>query len=400
MKAVWRYVKQVEKHLPRERRVEVAGELYASLKRKAEAEEAAKGRKLAPDEIAALLASFGEPPAVAARFAVAPGSRNGLLERYLAAVVRRLPAGQSYDILAELREAIGARIEAREEALGRRLGDEDISAILKDFGHPVIVASRYCGQEYLVGPQLYPWFWPAQRTAVGIVTGVLAVLIGIGLLQAERPLSRFIGSLDDLAQAAFLTFGVVTAVFVLLEHSGSQLARRAIDWKPRDLPHDHVRAPKGLFESVFSLLCDVIFILWWVRWVTFPNTMGQGEEAVSLHFSAAWEPVHGVILVLACLSAAVHLADIAHPAWSRIRSGVTMLGYAGGVAVAWMLLSAGPLVDVSAPEGAGERLRLAQWLVDGPFRWALIVAAVIWGVSAMVEAGRQMRAIRLLAMAA
>ena len=41
MKRIWSYVKQVEKHLPRGRRVEVAGEIYATLKRKAEAEQAA-----------------------------------------------------------------------------------------------------------------------------------------------------------------------------------------------------------------------------------------------------------------------------------------------------------------------------------------------------------------------
>ncbi len=397
MKPVWRHVKQVEKHLPRDRRVEVAGEIYATLKKKVEAEQAALGRKLDDAEIAALLREFGEPEAVAARYSAPAGERRELVERYLGAVARRLPVGQSYDILAELREAIGERIAGREEALGRAASDEDVAAILKEFGHPVIVASRYRGQEYLIGPQLYPWFWPAQRTAVGLAIGLLAVVLGLDLLDAERPVSSFLRSLDDLAGIALFVFGAVTAVFVVLERTQARMDWATLKWNPRQLPPDNVRAPKGLFESVFSLLCDVIFILWWTRWISFPNRLGGGEEQVTLHFSTVWEPVHVAILVLACLSAAVHLADIVHPGWSRIRSAVAIAGYVGGVVVVWALLSSGPLVEIMASDGAERRASQAQWLVNGPFRWSLMVAALIWGGSAVVELRRQMRAMRRLA---
>ncbi len=394
MKRIWSYVKQVERHLPRHRRVEVAGEIYATVKRKAEAEQASLGRRLTDAEIEAVLRGFGEPAAVAARFSSTAGGGHSLLERYLGAIARRLPVGQSYDILAELREAIGGQIEAREDELGRSLTDDDVAAILKAFGHPVIVASRYRQQDYLIGPQLYPWFWPAQRAAVGIVVGVLAVLMGIDLLDAARPVSGFIGVLDNLWGAALFTFGAVTAVFVIMERARSPLTQLVQAWNPRLLPEDHIRRPKTLFDSVFSLLCDVIFILWWVRWVSFPSTLSDGEGEVALHLSPAWEPVYMAILVLACVSAAAHLADIVHPGWSRLRSAVATLGYAGGVAVIWSLLSSGPLVELAVTPGAEDRVAQVEWLVNGPFRWSLIALAVIWSVAAVVEAGRQVRAIR------
>ncbi|RYD85726.1 MAG: hypothetical protein EOP61_38590, partial [Sphingomonadales bacterium] len=69
-----------------------------------------------------------------------------LIERYLGAVRWNLPAGKTDDILAELREVIESRIEDREEALGRSLDRNEISALLKEFGHPITVAGGYHDQ--------------------------------------------------------------------------------------------------------------------------------------------------------------------------------------------------------------------------------------------------------------
>ena len=57
-----------------------------------------------------------------------------MIARYLAAVERRLPDDAAKDIIAELREAIDSRVEAKEAELGRAAGDDEIAAVLKDFG--------------------------------------------------------------------------------------------------------------------------------------------------------------------------------------------------------------------------------------------------------------------------
>ena len=66
-----------------------------------------------------------------------------LIDRYLNAVAAQLPQDERADIIAELRDLILSRFEAREEELGRALTDDEKEAILHEIGHPLVVAARY-----------------------------------------------------------------------------------------------------------------------------------------------------------------------------------------------------------------------------------------------------------------
>src|SRR5215475_15228174 len=79
-----------------------------------------------------------------------------LLDRYLQAVRFWLPKAQQDDIIAELSEDLQSQIDDKEEELGRCLDKEEVSAILKRCGSPILVASRYRPQTYLIGPALFP----------------------------------------------------------------------------------------------------------------------------------------------------------------------------------------------------------------------------------------------------
>jgi hypothetical protein len=54
-------------------------------------------------------------------------------------------AAKADDIAAELRDVIASRIEDREESLGRPLAEKEVSALLREFGHPLVVAARRSG---------------------------------------------------------------------------------------------------------------------------------------------------------------------------------------------------------------------------------------------------------------
>ena len=73
-----------------------------------------------------------------------------LLDRYLQSVKWLLPKEQKKDILAELSEDIRSQIEEKEAELGRRLDESDLEAILRRWGHPMLVAQRYLPQQYLI----------------------------------------------------------------------------------------------------------------------------------------------------------------------------------------------------------------------------------------------------------
>ena len=87
-----------------------------------------------------------------------------LVDRYLAAVSRQLPEKQRADITAELRDLLLSQFEAKEEELDRPLTLDETEALLKDFGHPMAVAGRYRKVQYLIGPDIFP-FWPDGRLA-------------------------------------------------------------------------------------------------------------------------------------------------------------------------------------------------------------------------------------------
>src|SRR2546427_8606283 len=79
-----------------------------------------------------------------------------LVERYLQAVRFWLPKAQQEDILAELSEDLRSQIEEKETELGRPLDEAEMAAILKRCGSPIVVASRFQSQQYLIGPALFP----------------------------------------------------------------------------------------------------------------------------------------------------------------------------------------------------------------------------------------------------
>ncbi len=316
-----------------------------------------------------------------------------LMDRYLAAVERRLPKETAKDIVAELREAISAKLEAQEAELGRAAETEHLSAIIKDFGHPVVVASRYSGRDYLIGPRLYPWFWDAQRVGVGLVFVLGIIIAAVRALESNRAMAAVIQGIGGAIEMAIWTFGVVTVVFIIMERTKADI-QLAKGWDPRRLPQDHIRAPRPLFDSVFALAFDAIFILWWIKVVDFPNDVPGRNNSMELHFAEAWGQVHTPILVLALLTAAVHISDIVHPAWSRLRAVVSIVGHIGGLAVLWVLYRAGPLVSVTASAAESQRaLELAN-TINRFFDPVLGFIGLIWAIGMGVEIWRLIRSMR------
>jgi hypothetical protein len=396
MNPIWDYVKKVERHLPAVRRTEVAGALYTTLKARKEAMERAKGAKATEAEIAAMLAAEGDPAAVAARIAGSPGEHD-LVSRYLASVERHLPREGVLDVMAELREALRAKIEETEERLGRAATADEIASVLKAFGAPPVVASRYEGRMQLIGPVLYPWFWPTQRTALGITAAVYLVLVALRSLASDNPIQAMLQRVDNVIGIGLMAFAAVTLVFIAVERWGDPVNLFEKRWDPKTLPRDNIRKPRSLFESGVSLFFDVLFILVWLKFVPFPNELPLRDGAsVSIVLSPAWSVVYWPILALALLAAAGHVHDMVRPAWNRLRSGISIVGYAGGLVVLWVLFQGRPFVDVQPRPGTSpEELERAVRLVDGVVLVSLGVTALAWAILLGLEVWRQVRASRL-----
>lgn len=158
-----------------------------------------------------------------------------LLDRYLNAVRFWLPNAQQDDIIAELGDDIRSQIDDRESTLGRPLTDDDLAALLKERGHPMLMAARYLPQRSLIGPVLYPAYLVVLRIVVlWILVPVFILIVGpVTVLTAANPTLASIGTLWNLAMAAVFTLGVITLVFAILER---RPVRELEKWDPRKLP--------------------------------------------------------------------------------------------------------------------------------------------------------------------
>ena len=116
----------------------------------------------------------------------------------LQAVKFFLPRSQQDDIIRELSENLIARMQDREEELRRPLDEVEQAAILREHGHPMLVAGRYRTRQQLIGPTFFPLYLLALNMGVGvallvsIVLGVVtAALYGDHFGVFSKPRSRF-----------------------------------------------------------------------------------------------------------------------------------------------------------------------------------------------------------------
>jgi len=195
-----------------------------------------------------------------------------LLERYLYEIGRRLPAKQREDIVKELRSLLGDALDARTQ--GRDATEADVEAVLREFGSPAEVASRYAGERYLIGPRMFDLYWLVLRIVVLCMTGGLLIALAVGLMTDTSTVGgavrRIVEFFPNLLTAAFTAFGYVTGIFFLVERAAARKELRIplekSEWNPKDLPRVPVRedrvGPVGpIVAIVFTLFAMWLFNL-------------------------------------------------------------------------------------------------------------------------------------------
>jgi hypothetical protein len=113
-----------------------------------------------------------------------------LVDRYLASVRRNLPPAKADDIAAELADELQSRIEDREARLGRSLTEAETSAMLREFGHPLVIAARYRPHQYLIGPAVYPFYLYAMKVVLATGATLLVGLAALSLILGDNHIVR------------------------------------------------------------------------------------------------------------------------------------------------------------------------------------------------------------------
>src|ERR671911_522881 len=100
-----------------------------------------------------------------------------LVDRYVHAVKRHLPASQQEDIANELMDDILSKMKEREDEFGHPLDGAEQEAVLRQYGHPYLLAMRYRPQQYLIGPSVFPFYWTALKVTLAVALAVHVVVV-------------------------------------------------------------------------------------------------------------------------------------------------------------------------------------------------------------------------------
>ena len=123
-----------------------------------------------------------------------------------------------------------------QDAVDERAGDgqpteQTATKVLLDFGPPEQMAAQYHATQYVIGPQLYPFY----RFVATIVLSVMAVLYLVLMIltlvtgDSADTASVIWNFLLEFAQAAVISLGVITLIFAGIERVwGGNLSSTAI----------------------------------------------------------------------------------------------------------------------------------------------------------------------------
>ncbi|MBB5744875.1 hypothetical protein [Brevundimonas variabilis] len=303
-----------------------------------------------------------------------------LLEHYLAAVAAQLDRGQREDIIAELRDTLLTRFEEREAALGRDLTDSEREAILREMGHPLVVAARYGkGPQHLVGPDLFPWWLFAVKAGLLIIVALHLVDVFFSLFAGAGGFQDAIRHLFIIPfEAGLVWIGIATVAAYVIERTGWRPGFMT-DWRVKDLPvlklsdpeawraamtgekerpaaaaawaapKAPARWPAG--EAIFGILVLGVFIAWWGGFQTSgmqPVTLSRTGELLTV--APVWAANFVPILLLAIFQLWIELLRLMRPQWVRFIAGLQVVAAGVGIAILWTIFQVGHWFTLSDGE--------------------------------------------------
>lgn len=279
-----------------------------------------------------------------------------LVERYVHAVRFWLPRAQQGDVAAELAEDIHSQIEEQEAALGRKLNESEVEPLLKRRGSPLLVASRYRPQQYLIGPTLFPVYrFVLIIVALCYLVPWFLTWVGLAIFDPHFHVSfgRTFGPLwGTFWITTFIALGVVTLIFAILERVDSR-TKFLSDWNPLELPsvRDPHRIPR--LNSSIDLGANLAFAVWWATdmW----STTIFNRNGVRIVLAPVWKYFLWAFLLIAVANILLAAVNLARPYWTWLRASIQLLLTCASAVAFCALCKANLLAEIVVPNLAPDR---------------------------------------------
>ena len=316
----------------------------------------------------------------------------GLLDRYLDAVRFWLPREQQDSIIAELGDDIRSQIEETEASMGHRLSEDELAALLKQRGHPMLMAGRYLPQRSLIGPLLYPAYVVALRVVVlWVLIPVFVLIVGpVTIATAANPTAASFQTLWSLGMSCVFALGVVTLVFAILERHP---IREIENWDPRKLPRivrtRPVNDPGGPIPrstAIAELVFGVIFTGFCIQVAWY--RAGFDLEPVHVAFAPVWRLVYFPALAIFAVGIVTGWTGLMWPTRARLRATIRLATDALMFTVLALLTNANSwFVLTSAKLTVSQLAEITKW-VDLGVKIMLASAAIITAIDVVQEIRR------------
>lgn len=322
-----------------------------------------------------------------------------LLERYLRAVKFFLPRRQQDDILRELSENILSQMEDKAAELGRPLNESEQAAILKQHGHPFVVASRFRNTpvQYLIGPVVFPFYWFVLKILFWIGLGVCA-LNSIALLSSGEPVRQLFHRLLAFTDVALPVFGWVT--FVFAAHDFFQAKFHLVDklngrWDPRSLPA--IATPPQRVrrsQSIFGLIAGTVYIAWLLA-VPYHPYLIFGPAASALRLAPEWHRFYLPVVVLAIAGLAQAVVNLVRPEWTWLAPVTRLVSNVVVLVILRLILKANSYDFVLVADFAnGARYEIVAHIANITILCTLASVALGLSIAVIIQAWQCLKEIR------
>jgi hypothetical protein len=317
-----------------------------------------------------------------------------ILEKYLNSVRSALPESQRDDIVRELSENLHDQIEDKENELGRPLQDAEVEEILKQHGHPMVVASRYrqdkrsvaFGPE-LIGPVVFPFYVRVLKFNLGI-SAVILFIVAVALFFGGHPMTA-----GNLFPAIFfqvtIQFAIVTLIFAAADrhfkkHPESWNYRDAKSswhpafsydsWAKSKAKNDSGRVSR--MDSIAQIVALGVSLVW-LRVAEGAPFLIFGPAAAFLRPAPVWHQFYWPVVAIAWVGILQGFINLVRPDWLRV-----MVLYRALTAIAWLVilffvLKTGPWVVLTPDASQAEGFRKTADILNQIGTYAAATFAVI-----------------------
>jgi hypothetical protein len=314
-----------------------------------------------------------------------------LLDRYIHTVQMLLPADKMDDIAAEISSNLQSLVEDKATQLGRELSLAEVSAILKQHGHPMLVAGRYRdpAMRGLISPELFPFYWFTLR-AIFAMWVTIRLIVAVFTLQGTATAGSVLLLLGrDILLAAFFIPAGVTLMFPAWEYLEFKF-RYSERWKPESLaPVPRIRQPRSQQRPMVAIVGGVVWLVFWALALFVPGVFwvwgGRGVFSPSDTAYAMRLPIW-LLAAFGISQSWLNYTRFAAAEWRRF---VLTAAVAAGLVLALFLLRGGDLL-VAGPNWDPTQARSLATL-NQMAAGVLVLACIFAGLLCLHELRRSAR---------